>query len=522
MRAASGRPARAIADSRGRTGPAGVGLLGVSLVFAAPACGGGGAAPADGGRSSSGDASNRPSPGDAGGSEAQSEGGTGPTSGCGAGDPNMPAEPALPPPCTTLTAGQAVASGMLPDETNPDTVRIQSALNACSNGQSVQLVTSGSNNAFLSGPLSLPSGVTLWIDAGVTLYGSRTASAYGSTCGTNGGSCTALITTRGSNTGIVGDGVIDGQGGEMVIGQSQSWWALTGSSNGASANPTMIQASGASAFVLYRITLHNSAKFHVKLDAKGFVVWGITIKTPSESTNSQGAALTASGAHNTDGIDPGESASDGYVVCSNISDGDDQIAIKGGVSVNNLLIAHNHFAAGHGMSIGSETNGGVSNVNVYDLSIDGTGSGMGGGSSNGIRIKSDPSVGGPVTNVTYSDVCVRDLVNPIIVTPHYSSATGSSIPDYTGITIRDFHSVGTTVTPKVTLDGYDSAHPTEITLDNVVVDGIASSNVTASYASVTLGPGDVNFAPTGTGVSVTSAITDAGTPNPCTGKWVSF
>ena len=493
-----------------------------SWVCTAFACGGSGAGPGDAGRSP-GDAGTGPSPSDAGGAASQSEGGTGPASGCGAGDPKMPAEPTLPPPCTTLTASQSIASGSLPDETSPDTVRIQTALNACASGQSVQLVASGANNAFLSGPLSLPAGVTLWVDAGVTLYGSRTATSYGASCGTSGGSCTALITTRASNTGIVGDGVIDGQGGEQLVGQSQTWWDLTSSSNGASANPTLIQASGASAFVLYRITLHNSPKFHVKLDAKGFVVWGVTIKTPSASTNSQGVALTPSGAHNTDGIDPGESASDGYVVCSNISDGDDQIAIKGGVSVNNLTIAHNHFGTGHGMSIGSETNGGVSNVNVYDLSIDGTGSGMGGGSSNGIRIKSDPNVGGPVTNVTYTDVCVRGLVNPIILTPHYTStATGSSIPHYTGITIRDFHSVGTSVNPKVTIDGYDSAHTTEVRLDNVVVDGIATANVIASYASVTLGPGNVNFAPMGTGVTVTSAISDAGVPNPCVGKWVSF
>src|SRR5581483_396193 len=157
------------------------------------------------------------------------------------------------------------------------------------------------------------------------------------------------------------------------------------------------------------------------------------------ATNSAGTALTPSSAHNTDGIDPGEAASNGYIVCSKISDGDDQIAIKGGTGVDQLTIAHNHFSAGHGMSIGSETNGGVANVDVYDLSIDGTGSGLGGGSSNGIRIKSDPSRGGLVTKVTYTDVCTKGLANPILVTPHYSSATGSLIPNYQNITISNFH-----------------------------------------------------------------------------------
>jgi polygalacturonase len=259
--------------------------------------------------------------------------------------------------------------------------------------------------------------------------------------------------------------------------------------------------------------------FHVKLDAKGFVVWGVTIKTPSKSTNSAGTSLTPAAAHNTDGIDPGEAASNGYIVCSNISDGDDQIAIKGGTGVSNLTIAHDHFLAGHGMSIGSETQGGVSNVNVYDLSIDGTNSGLGGGSSNGIRIKSDPSRGGLVTGVTYTDICVRQLANPILLTPHYSSGSGSSIPQYSNITIRNFHALSSGT---VTIDGYDANHVTGVTLDNVVVDGISPSNVTAAYASVTLGPGNVNFTPSGTGVTVKNNISGTSQPNACTGKWVTF
>src|SRR5205085_2761770 len=36
----------------------------------------------------------------------------------------------------------------------------------------------GVGDSFISGPLTLPSGVTLWIDKGVTLYGTRDAKAY--------------------------------------------------------------------------------------------------------------------------------------------------------------------------------------------------------------------------------------------------------------------------------------------------------------------------------------------------------
>ena len=170
------------------------------------------------------------------------------------------------------------------------------------------------------------------------------------------------------------------------------------------------------------------------------------------------------------------------------------------------------------MSIGSEFTGGVSDIKVYDLSIDGSL----GGYANGIRIKSDSSRGGLVNNVTYSDVCVRDLATPILLTPAYTTATGNDIPQYANIKIENFHALSGPSNQTVTLDGYNGSHLNSVFLDNVVIDGISAANVDASYTSVTLGPGNVNFTPSGTGVTVTKNITGASTPNPCTGKWVTF
>ena len=376
----------------------------------------------------------------------------------------------------------------------------------------MRLVTDGANNGFIIGPITISPGVTLWVDAGVTVFGTRDPNVYGTAL--------ALITVRGANIGIVGEGAIDGQGGEPNIGGTMSFWDANGA-NGSS--PSLIQVTGAVNFTLYKISLHNAPMFHVKLGAAGFVVWGVTIKTPSTATNSVGTKLTASSAHNTDGIDPGQAASNGFILYSSIWNGDDNIAIKGGTSVKDLVIAHDRFGAGHGMSIGSETNGGVSNVTVYDVSVDGTGTGLGGGSSNGIRIKSDISRGGAVSHIAYCDFCTRELTNPIIITPKYtSSATGNLIPLYTDITIHNFHAVATTATPKVTILGYDATHITGITLDNVVVDNLPTANINSSYANVTLGPGAVSFMPTGTGVTVTNNVTGTSTPNDCANKWTTF
>ena len=77
-----------------------------------------------------------------------------------------------------------------------------------------------------------------------------------------------------------------------------------------------------------------------------------------------------------------------------------------------MTIAHNHFYYGHGMSIGSETNGGASAIRVTDLSID--------GADNGIRIKSNSARGGLVRDISYEDVCIRGTKNPILMDTHYS------------------------------------------------------------------------------------------------------
>jgi polygalacturonase len=471
----------------------------------------GGAGNVAGGTGTAGSTATGGSGGTVGGAGASGTAGSAGTSStaCGAGDTNLPAEPTIPPACKTLQATQNVAANGVPSETSLDTATIQSALSACASGQAVKLTASGSNNSFITGPLTIPTGVSLWVDAGATLYGTRSTSVY------NGAG--ALITAKGTGSGIFGAGVIDGQGGEPMIGATGSFWDQNGAGGD---SPALIQVSGATNFTLYGITLHNAPKFHVKLSAKGFVVWGITIKTPSKATNSAGTALTVTSAHNTDGVDPGESASDGYIVCNKISDGDDHIAIKGSspTGVTNLTIAHNHFEAGHGMSIGSEFTGGVSNVKVYDLSIDGSL----GGYANGIRIKSDSSRGGLVNNVSYSDVCVRQLATPILLTPKYSTATGSDIPQFTNIKIQNFHALNGPSNQMVTLDGYDASHLNSVTLDNVVVDGITAAQVEASYTNVTLGPGNVNFKPTGTSVTVTDSISGTSTPNACTGKWVTF
>jgi polygalacturonase len=455
----------------------------------------------------------------------------------------IPPEPKYPPPCATLLATKTSVNDLLApaDENQADTTRIQEAINSCPNGQSVKLTSDGAKNAFLSGPLKMMSGVTLWVDAKTTLFASRNPRDYDTnqgspTCGTDkfddSGGCKSLILVeRVSDVGIVGEGVIDGRGGEPMIGSTMTWWDVAQHAKGPDlkhSNPRLIDVKKARNFTLYKISLLNSPKFHVGLGADNFVVWGVKVITPSRKTNSVGRALTAHYARNTDGIDP-TGASNGFIGYSIISVGDDQIAIKAGSqgATTNLLIAHNHFGTGHGMSIGSETNSGVNRINVFDLSIDGS-IDTGGAPKvdlNGIRIKSDPSRGGLVHTIMYTDVCMRDLPNPIIITPHYSKAEGADIPEFKNImlnNVRAMASPGKQFDSAVTLMGFDAENLSGVSLNNVVIDGDKPPQVKAAFTKLTFGPGPVNFTAAGNHVTVDNKVTKPAPPNPCTGKFIKL
>lgn len=528
-------------------------------------------------------------------------------------DSDLPPEPSLPTAaqiCATLTANLAtLPSGLLPDSadaanTAPDTTRIQTALTSCANASSTGLATnkavrlaSGPNgaNAFLSGPLTLPSGVTLWIDRRVTLFASRDPRQFDKTkgtptCGTitaSDNGCTALITaSKTSYSAVMGDGTIDGRGGSPLVssvpgdtallprpdGTAMSWWDIGWKANvvlnASQNNPRLIQINNGRNFTLYRITLQNAPKFHVvPSGVDGFVAWGVKIYTPTAPyeamTNYLGVPYSTLNAKNTDGIDPASSgpitsnpgnpgrlagdASNILIAYTSIRTGDDNVAIKGGTApVNgrtyNVTIAHSHFYEGHGMSIGSESAGAdngavnsdiaaingvypsISNVNVYDLSIN--------GADNGLRIKSDWSRSGLVSNVRYSNACIRSP-QALVFSPYYSPTTNAGLyPNFRDITLDGVRIVNAS---GYTLQGFNSTsallsgsgwkagasglpnppvvNPLLITLNNVVADA-APNAFTAADAQISVGAGGTTLPlqNLGNGVSVTQ--TTAGPANP--------
>ena len=410
--------------------------------------------------------------------------------------------------CATLPAqlrserGSADAIDADGIHTHPDHDRIQSAIDSCRDG-AVKLVSgTGGTDSFLSSPLTLRSGVTLWIDKGVTLFASRDPRDYDtgdSFCGTatlEPHRCRPFISGRDLvSSGIVGEGTIDGRGGSRLLAGpnkgTASWWDLAMlSKSGLRQNVfRLVQLDGGSGLTLYRTTFQNSPNFHIVPNRfRGITAWGIRILTPSLAYSAPGYAcapgttpaenkaatcFTPDTVKNTDGFDPGES-SKVLLAYSWISDGDDNVAIKAGgrTPSTDQVYAHNHFYYGHGMSIGSETNAGAEHILVTDLVMDGMDSPVG----NGLRIKSDATRGGPVRDVVFEHVCMRNEAHPLVFDSYYSGKSGALLPDFRGIVIRDFRYLagGRFGTGTSIFRGYRSGAthlPIQITIDGALFDG---------------------------------------------------
>ncbi|MGP8243059.1 MAG: glycoside hydrolase family 28 protein [Bryobacteraceae bacterium] len=422
-------------------------------------------------------------------------------------------EPKIPPSCTVLTAGLTSQGTTVAesDEGKLDTARIQQALDRCKPGQAVELKAGGGHDAFLSAPLQLRQGVTLLVDRGAILFASRNPRDYDleaspGVCGTiteHGHACKSLINGDGvADAAVMGDGIVDGRGGAKIMGQNGTWWDLAEKARswGVQNVPRIMLLSHCNNFVLYRIQLRNSPNFHVLYSGgNGFTAWGVIVNSPRN-------------ARNTDGINPGNSTNVTITHCY-IHAGDDNVAIKTpeGEPTSHISVVHNHFYAGHGMSIGSTTAGGASAIRVSDLTID--------GADNGIRIKSNITLGGLVHDVEYDDVCIRNTRNPILMDSNYNSLFGpekNKPPQFTDIRLNNVLIQGG---GRITLDGLDAAHRLGISFHNVVLEQPEAIKITAVHADIQLDGS--NIAASGDDVKV-SGEPSKGKPDACAGRFVPF
>lgn len=331
---------------------------------------------------------------------------------------------------TVLNVREMGARG---DGATLDTAAIQKTFDAVRKTGGTIVFPAGN---YVSGPLTLRGdNVTVRLEKGATLFATTNQAAFLKSGGSDwraarsGGDFVPFLTIQNSeNLTLTGEGTIDGNG--------SVWWeaaeeARRKVSGYTLPRPNLIVPKRINHLRITGITIQNSMKFHlVPTECEDVWIEGIKILAPERAAN-------------TDAIDPSLCRNVTITNCL-IDVGDDNVAIKSGKKVagrefacENITVTDCTFKHGHGMSIGSETVGGVKNVFVRNVSFEDT--------DNGIRIKSDRKRGGTVENLVCENITMKNVRGAITITSYYpripatddAQPVTATTPKYRNITLRN-------------------------------------------------------------------------------------
>ena len=274
--------------------------------------------------------------------------------------------------------------GALGDGVTTNTAAMQAAIDAASGagGGTVEV----SAGIFLCGPLKFASQINLRVNGMLQML---PLDKYpgGTTDPAN------FISGRDlHDIAISGAGTIDGQG--------SPWWPYAKTKN--AKRPRMISFSSCERVLIEHVLLTNSPMFHIAISGRttDVTVRGVTIRA-NPSTD------PINPSHNTDACDvTGKRI---LIQDCDVSVGDDNYTCGGGTS--DVLITNCTYGYGHGVSIGSPTSGGISNFTVINCTFNNTDS--------GIRIKSDRDRGGFLHNLSYLNLRMTNVGNPILIYASY-------------------------------------------------------------------------------------------------------
>lgn len=300
----------------------------------------------------------------------------------------------------------------------PETAAFQKAIDDCAaQGGGTVAVPRG---WYFVGPLFLKSNIRLDLAKYAVVQFSTDPSLYGTTAHpidpVGKGADFALINIRDvENVAITGAGTLDGQG-NVWWEWMRNYWRDSEAAHSGAANqrqmvtrPRLLQARHAKNLLFEGVTFANAPSFHIVLtDTDNVTIRGTTIQSPAPSPN-------------TDAIDPIDSRN---VLIENniISCGDDIVAIKGNgfdpkhpdAVTSNIVIRGNKIFAGHGISIGSGTAGGIRHVLVENNEFV--------GSLHGFRIKTRRGYGGEVSDIVIRHNTMRDVQNVLTISDYFQYA----------------------------------------------------------------------------------------------------
>jgi polygalacturonase len=324
-------------------------------------------------------------------------------------------------------AFDVAAYGAKPDGTTLNTAAIQQAIDAAAKaGGGVVVFQPG---VYLSGALFLKSGTELRLDEGVEIRGVQDLAAYPvmqtRVAGIEMPWPSALINVyRQAHVKIGGKGSIDGDG--------KIWWdkywkmrredyepiGLRWAADYDCRRPRLIQVYDSADVEVRGLTLKRSGFWTVHICySRRVTVDGVTIRN---NIGGRGPS--------TDGVDI-DSSSDVLVAHCDIECNDDAICLKAGRDADGLRVNRttekiriydNTVRGGAaGVTIGSETSGGIRDVDVRGLTVLSP-------VPAGILFKSASTRGGTIENITIANVTTVGVATPVSISlnwnPSYSYA----------------------------------------------------------------------------------------------------
>lgn len=291
--------------------------------------------------------------------------------------------------------------GAVGDSATMNTKALQAAIDACPKGGVVK-VPSG---VFLTGALFLHGDMTLELEKGAVLQGSGNPDDYPKIRNRFEGweletyssliNCGVMDRTKSQMTGNValrGEGTIRGGGSELGMAMRRA----AGDDGQGRSRGRLVQF----------------------LNCRNIAMTGLSIENPPcwtihmvycEDITCYDLDIKSMGVPNGDGIDP-DSCEDFYIVGCRFENGDDCIAIKSGknpegnevnIPTRGVYVSDCDFVQGHGISIGSETSGGVEDVLVRECKA--------GALINGMQIKSTRDRGAYIKGVTVRDCALQQI-----------------------------------------------------------------------------------------------------------------
>ncbi|KAK9229362.1 hypothetical protein WN944_022324 [Citrus x changshan-huyou] len=248
---------------------------------------------------------------------------------------------------------------------------------------------------------------------------------------------------------VNGNGEIDGQGSQ--------WWNLCSDYSEDCTKPTALVFEKCTSFQVSGLKHINSQKNHISLDnCQDATLSNLHISAPESSPNTDGIDISAS--------------QNIHILNSNIATGDDCVAINTGSSQINVTGLT--CGPGHGISIGSLGKQGeaaaVEEVHVKNCTLNAT--------QNGLRIKTWQGGSGYARKITFNDITLTDVDNPIIIDqfycPHEQCSNETNAVKISDVSYTGIH--GTSITQ----DAIALNCSRTVGCDNIVLEHIhiASSN----------------------------------------------